>query len=97
MKIESKLKCVRFIGEMVKFKMFLKSEALFCMKMVLFDFSHHHIEMACALMESAGRFLYRSPESHRRTKIYLVRRNVFLSYLQIHVKTYLKCYGNSVY
>lgn len=73
MKIESKLKCVRFIGEMVKFKMYLKSEALFCLKMLLFDFSHHHIEMACAMMETAGRFLYRSPESHRRAKIYLVR------------------------
>ena len=40
MKIESKLKCVRFIGEMVKFKMFLKSEALFCMKMLLLSLIH---------------------------------------------------------
>jgi regulator of nonsense transcripts 2 len=72
MKIESKLKVCRFIGEMVKFKMFPKSEALFCLKQLLFDFSHHHIEMACTLVEACGRFLFRSPESHQRTKIYLV-------------------------
>uniref|UniRef100_A0A0K2VAN6 MIF4G domain-containing protein n=1 Tax=Lepeophtheirus salmonis TaxID=72036 RepID=A0A0K2VAN6_LEPSM len=71
MKIESKLKVVRFIGELVKFKMFPKCEALFCMKQLIFDFSHHHIEMACTLMETAGRYLYRMPESHQRTKIYL--------------------------
>ena len=54
MKIESKLKVCRFIGELVKFKMFAKAEALFCYKQLLFDFSHHHIEMACTLL---GKFL----------------------------------------
>lgn len=71
MKIESKLKVCRFIGELVKFKMFAKSEALFCFKQLLFDFSHHNIEMACTMLDSCGRFLYRDPDSHQRTKIYL--------------------------
>ena len=71
MKIESKLKVCRFIGEMVKFKMFLRSECLFCLKMLLFDFAHHHIEMACTIMETCGRFMYKSPDSYRRTKIFL--------------------------
>ena len=69
--IESKLKVCRFIGEMTKFGVFSKVDTLFCIKQLLFDFSHHHIEMACALFESCGSFLYRSPDSHRRTKIYL--------------------------
>ncbi|XP_025107630.1 regulator of nonsense transcripts 2-like [Pomacea canaliculata] len=69
--IESKLKTVRFLGELVKFKMCPKSEALHCLKMLMFDFSHHNIEMACALLETCGRFLYRSPDSHYRTKVYL--------------------------
>ena len=77
MNIETKLKTCRFIGEMVKFKMFPKAEALFCLKQLLFDFSHHNIEMACALMETCGRFLYRSPDSHRRTKIYMVCENSY--------------------
>jgi len=69
--IETKLKVVRYIGEMVKFNLMPKSEALHCFKMLLNDFTHHHIEMGCALLETAGRFLYRSPDSHHRTKIYL--------------------------
>ncbi|XP_059153524.1 regulator of nonsense transcripts 2-like isoform X2 [Physella acuta] len=69
--IESKIKIVRFIGELVKFKVCPKIEALQCLKMLMFDFRHHNIEMTCALLETCGRFLYRSPDSHYRTKIYL--------------------------
>merc|ERR1719244_79837 len=69
--IESKLKICRFIGEMTKFAMFSKADVLFCIKQLLFDFSYHHIDMACAIIETCGQFLYRSPDSHRRTKIYL--------------------------
>ncbi|XP_036368923.1 regulator of nonsense transcripts 2 isoform X3 [Octopus sinensis] len=69
--IESKLKTVRFIGELVKFKMFPKTETLFCLKNLLVDFTHHNIEMACALLETCGRYLYRQMDSHHRTKVYL--------------------------
>jgi regulator of nonsense transcripts 2 len=69
--IESKIKVVRFIGELVKFELYSKIEALYCLKVLLFDFSHHHIEMACNLLEVCGRFLYCSPDSHQRTKVYL--------------------------
>ncbi|XP_071552083.1 regulator of nonsense transcripts 2 isoform X1 [Panulirus ornatus] len=69
--IESKIKVVRFIGELVKFRVFPRSEALLCLRMLLQDFNHHHIEMACNLLETCGRFLYRIPDSHHRTKIYL--------------------------
>eukprot|EP00092_Neocalanus_flemingeri_P034844 GFUD01037919.1.p1 GENE.GFUD01037919.1~~GFUD01037919.1.p1 ORF type:complete len:1219 (+),score=513.71 GFUD01037919.1:43-3699(+) len=80
--IESKLKVCRFIGELTKFSMFSKADVLFCVKQLLFDFSHHHIEMACTIFESCGAFLYRSPDSHRRTKIYLeqmLRRKAAMS------------------
>ncbi|GAB6029878.1 Regulator of nonsense transcripts upf2, variant 2 [Chamberlinius hualienensis] len=69
--IESKVKTVRFIGELVKFKMYSKAEALLCLKILLADFSHHHIEMTCNLLETCGRYLFRSPDSHTRTKVYL--------------------------
>ncbi|KAJ8919747.1 hypothetical protein NQ315_006276 [Exocentrus adspersus] len=69
--IESKIKVVRFIGELVKFKLYSKIEALYCLKVLLHDFSHHHIEMACNLLEVCGRFLYCSADSHQRTKVYL--------------------------
>uniref|UniRef100_A0A8B9JYB7 Regulator of nonsense transcripts 2 n=1 Tax=Astyanax mexicanus TaxID=7994 RepID=A0A8B9JYB7_ASTMX len=69
--IETKNKTVRFIGELSKFKMFSKTDTLHCLKMLLSDFSHHHIEMACTLLETCGRFLFRSPESHLRTSVLL--------------------------
>ncbi|XP_074649802.1 regulator of nonsense transcripts 2-like [Tubulanus polymorphus] len=69
--IESKLKTVRFIGELVKFNMFPKSDALHFLRMLMYDFSHHNIEMACSLLDTCGRFLYRSADSHQRTKVYL--------------------------
>lgn len=71
--IESKIKTVRFIGELVKFGVFPKTEAINCLKTLLSDFRHHNIEMCCNLLETCGRFLYRSPDCHRRTEILLVR------------------------
>ncbi|XP_077565295.1 regulator of nonsense transcripts 2 isoform X1 [Stigmatopora nigra] len=69
--IETKNKTVRFIGELAKFKMFSKTDTLHCLKMLLSDFTHHHVEMACTLLETCGRFLFRSPESHLRTSVLL--------------------------
>lgn len=69
--IESKIKVVRYIGELVKFKLYSKIEALYCLKVLLHDFTHHHVEMACNLLETCGRFLFCSPDSHQRTKVYL--------------------------
>ncbi|XP_051976822.1 LOW QUALITY PROTEIN: regulator of nonsense transcripts 2-like [Xyrauchen texanus] len=69
--IETKNKTVRFIGELAKFKMLSKTDTLHCLKMLLSDFSHHHIEMACTLLETCGRFLFRSPDSHLRTSVLL--------------------------
>ncbi|CAH8500039.1 unnamed protein product [Heterobilharzia americana] len=69
--IESKLKVVRFIGELVKFKVYPAHQALSCLKQLLPQFVHHNIDMACALLDTCGRFLYRLPLSHKRTKVYL--------------------------
>ncbi|XP_041980238.1 regulator of nonsense transcripts 2 [Aricia agestis] len=69
--IESKIKVVRFIGELVKFGLYSKMEALYCLKVLLHDFQHHHIEMACNLLETCGRYLYSNPDTHQRTMIYL--------------------------
>ena len=70
--IESKIKTSRFIGELVKFNMFSKLEALNCLKTLLADFKHHNIEMACNLLDVGGRYLYRNPESHMKLKLLLV-------------------------
>lgn len=69
--IESKIKVIRFIGELVKFQLYSKIEGLYCLKVLLHDFTHHHIEMACNLLETCGRFFFRSNDTHQRTKVYL--------------------------
>ncbi|KAA3677804.1 regulator of nonsense transcripts 2, partial [Paragonimus westermani] len=58
-------------GELVKFRIFPAHQALSCLKLLLPQFVHHNIEMACALLDTCGRFLYRLPVSHQRTKVYL--------------------------
>ncbi|KAA0720835.1 Regulator of nonsense transcripts 2 [Triplophysa tibetana] len=85
--IETKNKTVRFIGELAKFKMFSKNDTLHCLKMLLSDFSHHHIEMACTLLETCGRFLFRSPESHLRTSVLLMMRKKQAQHLDVRYVT----------
>jgi len=75
--IESKLKITRMIAELVNFRIFPKSDALHCLKLLLMDFVHHQIEMTCAFIETCGRMLYRSPATHKRMKIYLVCMLIF--------------------
>lgn len=70
--IESKIKTARFIGELVKFKMFGKAEAVNCLKTLLADFRHHNIEMFCNLLDCAGRYLYRNQETHMKLRLLLV-------------------------
>uniref|UniRef100_A0A1B6EE97 MIF4G domain-containing protein n=1 Tax=Clastoptera arizonana TaxID=38151 RepID=A0A1B6EE97_9HEMI len=69
--IESKVRSVRFIGELVNQQVFSKYDVLQILKLLLEDFSHHHIEMACNLLDTCGRFLFRSMDSHHLTKKYL--------------------------
>lgn len=69
--IESKIKVVRYIGEMVKFTLYPRLEALMCLKFLLSNFQHHHIEMTCAFLEVCGMYLYNIRDSRLRTSVYL--------------------------
>lgn len=80
--IESKVKNVRFIGELVKFGIYSRQEALNCLKILLSDFTHHHIEMTCNLLETCGRLLYKSSDSHHQLRLLLeqmMRKKLLLS------------------
>jgi len=80
--IESKVKNVRFIGEFVKFNLISRQEVIDILKTLLTDFTHHHIEMACNLLETCGRLLYKSTDSHHQLKIILeqvMRKKLYLS------------------
>ncbi|KAG5557470.1 hypothetical protein RHGRI_007643 [Rhododendron griersonianum] len=64
--IESKIRNIRFIGELCKFKIASAGFVFCCFKTCLDDFTHHNIDVACNLLETCGRFLYRSPETSVR-------------------------------
>lgn len=66
--IESKIRNIRFLAELTKFRLCSTSTILQCLSMCLDDFAHHNIDVACNLLETCGRFLYRTPETHIRTK-----------------------------
>ncbi|KAK8575616.1 hypothetical protein V6N12_063284 [Hibiscus sabdariffa] len=63
MNIETKIRNIRFIGELCKFKISPPGLVFSCLKTCLDDFTHHNIDVACNLLETCGRFLYRSPET----------------------------------
>ncbi|XP_065870966.1 regulator of nonsense transcripts UPF2 isoform X2 [Euphorbia lathyris] len=63
MNIETKIRNIRFIGELCKFKIAPAGLIFSCLKACLDDFTHHNIDVACNLLETCGRFLYRSPET----------------------------------
>jgi regulator of nonsense transcripts 2 len=80
--IESKVKNVRFIAELVKFNLYPKRDALDCLKSLLSDFTHHHIEMTCNLLEVCGRVLFKTPESSHQMRLILeqmMRKKMLLS------------------
>lgn len=70
--IESKIKAVRYIGEMTKFALYPRLEALMCLKLLLSNFQHHHhIEMTCAFLEVCGMYLFNCKDSRLRTSALL--------------------------
>ncbi|XP_047315537.1 regulator of nonsense transcripts UPF2-like isoform X2 [Impatiens glandulifera] len=66
MNIETKIRNIRFIGELCKFKIASPGLVFGCLKTCLDDFSHHNIDVACNLLETCRQFLYRSPETSVR-------------------------------
>ena len=71
LRLESKLRNVRFMAELTKFGVFSRAQCLLGLKILLNNFKHHNVEMACTLLESAGRFLYWSTDSHPRMIVLL--------------------------
>eukprot|EP01135_Chromosphaera_perkinsii_P001951 Nk52_evm8s214 gene=Nk52_evmTU8s214 len=65
---EHKMKTMRYIGELTKFNIFPKHNCLNIIYKLISEFHHHNIDMVCWLLETCGRYLYRTPVSHARTR-----------------------------
>ncbi|KAK1747912.1 nonsense-mediated mRNA decay protein [Skeletonema marinoi] len=64
--IESRLRTARYIGELTKFRVAPPIVALRGIKRCLEDFSGYNIDVACCLLESCGRYLFRTKHTHKK-------------------------------
>ena len=64
--LESRLRTARYIGELTKFRVAPPIVALRGIRRCLEDFSGHNIDVACCLLESCGRYLFRTKHTHKK-------------------------------
>lgn len=64
--LEPRVRNARYLAELAKFKCFPHGSFFVALKQLLDDFSHHNIDACCAMVETAGRALIRTPESKVR-------------------------------
>ena len=65
--LESKIKTVRFVSELVKFKVAPPITAFWMMKLLMSDLTRHNVELLTVMLETCGRFLYLLPATQERT------------------------------
>ena len=64
--VDARVRDVQILGELCKFKMVSPGIVFACLKSCTDDFIHHNIEVACQLLETCGRYLYKNPETSVR-------------------------------
>ncbi|KAL1915546.1 uncharacterized protein VTP21DRAFT_6670 [Calcarisporiella thermophila] len=64
--LETRIKNIRFLSELTKFRITPTYLILHCIKMLLNEFNHQNAEVLCNLLETCGRFLFKSPETNAR-------------------------------
>src|SRR5690242_18427253 len=67
-RLESRLRNIRFIGELTKFKVAPPIVALRCWHATLITFNSISIPVCCALLDTCGRWLFRNAITHARTQ-----------------------------
>lgn len=64
--IESRLKTARFIGELTKFRLAPPMVAFRCIRRCLDDFTGGNVDVACCVLETCGRYLYRLKHTNEK-------------------------------
>ena len=64
--LEGRLKTARYIGELTKFRVAPPIVSLRCFRRCLDDFNGGNIDVACCILESCGRYLYRTKHTVSR-------------------------------
>ncbi|CAI5730737.1 unnamed protein product [Hyaloperonospora brassicae] len=66
-RLESKIKNIRFLAELVKFRICPPNTGFRCLQKCFQDFQGHNVYVATTFLENCGRFLYCSKHTHVRT------------------------------
>ena len=74
--LEARLRNARYLGELAKFRVVPFGGLFSMLKTLLDDFSGHNVDAAAALVEAAGRFLLRLPETETRMANMLEARSL---------------------
>lgn len=64
--LESRIKNIRFLSELTKFKVTPAHTIFHSFKVALDDFTNHNIDIVCNLLETCGRYLLKSPDTNAR-------------------------------
>jgi regulator of nonsense transcripts 2 len=64
--IESRMRTARYISELTKFRCAPPIVILNCLAVCIEDFTGYNVEIACCILESCGRFLYRTKHTNPR-------------------------------
>ena len=64
--LDSRMKTARYIGELTKFRVAPPIVALRCIQRCIEDFTGSNVDVACCILESCGRFLYRTKHANAR-------------------------------
>lgn len=64
--LENKIKTVRYLGELVKFKVAPPIVAFRMMKLLISEMTRHNVELLTVLIETCGRYLYLLPATKEK-------------------------------
>jgi regulator of nonsense transcripts 2 len=64
--LEGRMRTARYIGELTKFRVAPPIIFLRCLRRCLDDFTGSNVDVACCLLETCGRYLYRLKHTHSR-------------------------------
>ncbi|KDO25845.1 hypothetical protein SPRG_08789 [Saprolegnia parasitica CBS 223.65] len=70
-RLESKVKNIRFLGELTKFKLCPPNTGFRCLQRLFADFQGHNVVLATTFLETCGRYLYCNKYTHARTAMSL--------------------------
>ncbi|OQR99407.1 regulator of nonsense transcripts 2 [Thraustotheca clavata] len=66
-RLESKVKNIRYLGELTKFKLCPPNIGFRCLQRLFADFQGHNVVIATTFLETCGRYLYCNKFTHGRT------------------------------